>query len=143
MRQLELTHTAFQAQARRRSQLYNAMRARLKIQENPQYEKFFFRYYSQMNEEEKFDFDQVRAITGVIYEGNQKIQTILDQYPELLQAIPELVALRQHLTLWLNKFERVFLAEPKMALVYTGVEDGVPFPEKIDSQIHRWLRAHP
>ena len=79
---------------------------------------------------------------GVIREGNQNILTILEKHPELLEEIPALTALRQHLVFWLNKYDRVFVAEPKMALLYTGVEDGVPFPENIDEEVARWLREN-
>ena len=142
-RHLETNHAAFLAQARRRNGLVTGIRNRLDAREQLQYEKFFFRFYPKLDEEERFEFDQIRAMTvGVIREGNQNILTILEKHPELLEEIPALTALRQHLVFWLNKYDRVFVAEPKMALLYTGVEDGVPFPENIDQEVARWLREN-
>jgi hypothetical protein len=143
-RLLETNHTAYLAQGRRRNALVAAVERRLDIRERPQYETFFFRYQPLMNEEEHFEFNQIRAMTaGVIHDGNQDVLTILDEHPELLEEMDLLKTLRQHLVFWLNKYDRVFEKEPKMALLYTGVEDGVPFPVKVDEQVKAWLRDHP
>jgi hypothetical protein len=142
-RLLESNHTVFQAQVRRRNALVAAVERRLEIKERPQYETFFFRYQPLMNEEELFEFNQIRAMTAGIHDGNQDVLTILDEQPELLEEADVLIALRQHLVFWLNKYDRVFEKEPKMALLYTGVEDGVPFPNKVDQQVKAWLRDHP
>lgn len=143
-RLLESNHTAFVAQALRRNDLVAAVKKRLNITEHLQYENFFFRYQPLMTEEELFQYNQIRAMTaGVIHDGNQAVLNILDQYPELLEEIEALTDLRQHLVFWLNKYDRVFVNEPKMALLYTGVEDKVPFPEKVDQEVKAWLRAHP
>ena len=50
--------------------------------------------------------------------------------------------LRQHLVFWLDKYERVFLKRPEMCLLYTGVEDGVPFPNGVDEKVRRWIKTH-
>lgn len=47
--------------------------------------------------------------------------------------------LRQHLVFWLNKFDRVFVNNKAMCLLYTGVEDGVPFPSYVDDVIKEEL----
>ena len=49
-----------------------AVTDRLKLQDSLEYEKFFFRYFSGMNREEKSIFDQIRAMTeGSLYQGNK------------------------------------------------------------------------
>jgi len=141
---LDNTHVSFVAQCHRRDDLVAMLRARLNIRDHLQYEKFFFRYFSQMNAEEKFIFDQIRAMTeGPIHDGNQRILNLLEGHPEILEEIPALAMLRQHLVFWLNKYDRVFAVRPEMCLLYAGVEDGVPFPENVDSKVAAWLRNHP
>ncbi len=136
------TDTAFRAQIRRRNDLYDAIRNRLKV-EGGEFERFFFRHYPSLNDEERFEFDQIRAITeGALYEGNRQILAAIESHPALLDEIPALQDLRQHLVFWLNKYERVFARRPEMCLLYTGVEDGVPFPRHITAALDDWLAAH-
>ncbi len=140
LRNLEDTYTAFQGQARRRNQLVECLKQRLDIQETIEYEKFFFRFYDQMDNEERFEFDQIRAVTeGTLHDRNRDTLQILNNNPALLDAVPALADLRQHLVFWLNKYDRVFVNTEKMCLLYTGVEDGVPFPPGIGHQIRTWL----
>jgi hypothetical protein len=65
---------------------------------------------------------------------------ILNDNPALLDAVPALTDLRQHLVFWLNKFDKIFTKTKAMCLLYTGVEDGVPFPFGIDQLIRTWLK---
>lgn len=140
---LDLTWTAFKAQVRRRNQLFDTMVARLKIKTPMQYENFFFRYFKALTEEEKFQFDQIRAITeGPLYKGNQEILSALEGQPQVFTEIPNLTLLQQHLVFWLNKYEKVFTQRPEMCLLYTGVEDGVPFPKNIGDEVKAWIKAH-
>jgi hypothetical protein len=139
-RHLQDTGTAFRAQFRRREALVNAIERRLGIRTYLEYEKFFFRYHGEMNPEERFEFNQIRAITdGPMYGGNRAILEILDRNPALLEEVPELGALRTHLVFWLNKYEKVFTKTPEMCLCYAGVEDGVRFPPGVDQAIDDWL----
>jgi hypothetical protein len=139
-RQLESTRTAFVAQCRRRDKLVKTIVDRLNVAELLEYEKFFFRYYGKLNDEERFEFEQVRAVTeGPLYQGNRKILDLIENCPAVAEAAPLLGALRQHLVFWLNKYERVFMKRPEMCLLYTGVEDGVPFPAGVDRQIKALL----
>ena len=140
-RHLEVTWTAFVAQCRRRDQLVGLINDRLKIRQSLEYENFFFRYFGQLNHDEKFLFEQIRAMTeGPLYKGNQEILSIIEQNPEVLNQVSAMKELRQHLVFWLNKYERIFLKKPEMCLLYAGVEDGVPFPKGIDGQIAKWLK---
>jgi hypothetical protein len=138
---LAQTHTAFVAQARRRDQLVQSVRSRLAVNDHLQYERFFFKYFERLDRDERFQFDQIRAMTeGPLHDGNQTILRTLERFPELMEEIPSLLALRQHLVFWLNKYDRVFTKTPAMSLLYTGVEDGVPFPKGIDQEVSLWLR---
>ena len=140
--QLNVTQTTFRAQARRRNQLVQDLIKRLNITQMLQYEKFFFRYYDDMNSQEKFEFDMIRASTDGLYDANKEIVRILHDSPQLFEVIDGLEALQQHLVFWLNKYERVFINQPKMCLLYTGVEDGVPFPKHIEQRVTNWIAEH-
>jgi hypothetical protein len=143
-RRLGDTDTAFHAQARRRNALFAAIRKRLGVTERLEYEKFFHRYYTTLNSDEQFEFAQIRAVTeGTLHDGNQRILTLIEQHPAVLDAVPELVDLRQHLVFWLNKYDKVFSRRPDMSVLYTGVEDRVPFPDEIGQKVAAWLASHP
>jgi hypothetical protein len=139
-RHLQDTGMAFKAQVRRRRALVDVMRQRLGIQETLQAEKFFFRYYREMNAEERFEFKQIRAITdGPMHRGNRAILESLDRNPTLLEEVPLLDELRTHLVFWLNKYEKVFTPTPEMCVCFAGVEDGIPFPRPVRREIAAWL----
>ena len=136
--------TAFLAQVRRRDGLVSDLQERLQKRISLQYEKLFFRYYAELTPDERFEFDQIRAMTeGPLYQGNRRTLDLIERHPELLAEIPALLDLRQHLVFWLNKYERVFTRHPQMCLLYTGVEDAVPFPNHVDDEIADWLARHP
>lgn len=135
--------TAFVAQAGLRDALVARIEQRLGIVNDLEYERFFFRHHPDLTVEERFEFKQIRAITeGGLHDGNRKILDLIDADPQLLSVIPEMSALRQHLVYWLNKFERVFKLNRAMCVLYTGVEDGVPFPATFDSSLDRWMTAN-
>jgi hypothetical protein len=137
------TGTAFAAQARRRDDLVAAIEKRLNFKNALEYEKFFLRYHSQLTEEERFEFDQIRAITeGPLQMGNRRILELIENNPKLLDLVPQMTGLRQHLVFWLNKYDKVFTINRAMCLLYTGVEDGVPFPAGLDDAVSTWLRTH-
>lgn len=139
-RHLQDTGAAFDVQLRRRRTLMATMKQRLGIQESLQAEKFFFRYYEEMNREEQWEFNQIRAITdGAMVEGNRAILEILIRNPALEEEVPLLIKLRTHLRIWVNKYERVFSITPEMCLCYAGVEDGVGFPRPVVKAVADWL----
>lgn len=139
-RNLTDTGTAFAAQCRRRNDLVAAVELRLNFENDLEYEKFFFKYHSQLTETEKFEFDQIRAITeGPLQMGNRRVLEIIESDPAILDAVPQMTALRQHLVFWLNKYDKVFSVNRAMCLLYTGVEDGVPFPEGAAGAVDTWL----
>lgn len=140
---LRVTLKAFYAQRRRRDDLVLMIEERLGIQRNLEFEKFFFRYFSQLDEAERFEFDQIRAITeGTLYPGNIRLLELIDQNPQVVNEISILADVRTHLVFWLNKYERVFTANRAMCLLYAGVEDAVPFPSGVDEATEEWLLKH-
>lgn len=141
-RNLVDTGTAFVAQCRRRNDLVEAIEQRLNVKNDLEYEKFFFRYHSQLTNAERFEFDQIRAITeGPLQTGNRRILEVIENNPALLDLVPQMTALRQHLVFWLNKYDKIFSINRAMCLLYAGVEDGVPFPEGFDDAVNKWLRG--
>ncbi len=140
---LDTTKTAFIAQVRLRNSLVEEMTKRLEITELLEYELFFFRHFEAMNEEERFAFKKIRAYTtGPLHDGNQAILQVMSENPQVQQELPILAALKTHLIVWLNKYDKVFLDTKEMCLVYVGVEDGVPFPTGVDSAVEGWLEEH-
>jgi hypothetical protein len=138
---LDDTELAFNLQTRRRNLLVQQARARLGITERLSFEKFFFRYYDRLNDEEQFEFQQIRGVTqGTLQERNRDTLQILNTTLALLDALPTLAALRQHLVVWVNKYDQVFIHTPKMCILYAGAEDGVPFPTGIEKQIAAYLQ---
>jgi hypothetical protein len=116
------------------------MKVRLNLRDNLEYEKFFFRYFTRMNREEKFEFEQIRAITeGPLRTGNAAILETLTKYPFVFDELPRLADLQQHLVFWLNKYDKVFVRTSEMCLLYVGVEDAVPFPSGLDQEVAMWL----
>jgi hypothetical protein len=85
-RHLTDTRTAFVAQCRRRDDLVAGIEQRLKIRNDLEYEKFFFKYHAQLNEEEKFDsveelVKQVKALGKTI-----KTKTLKTWIAEILRS---------------------------------------------------------
>jgi len=143
VREMEMSGVAFRSQNKRCRDLVNLVETRLGIKESLEFEKFLFRYHSQMNAEELFEFQMLRAVTdGPLAECNKQMLATLMDHPRLLEEVPSLTALRQHLIFWLNKYERVFRSTPVMAVCYVGVEDGLPWPRAAESDVQSWLRKH-
>jgi len=140
---LENSYVTFMAQQRRRDELVRSITKRLKIKRTQQYEKFFMTYFDQMNKEERFIFDQIRAMTsGTLYQCNRNMLTLLESDPVLIHEVPKLEDVRKHLAFWVNKYHNIFMGRDDMSLLYVGVEDGVPFPSGIDQQVSNWLKSH-
>lgn len=135
--------TAFIAQAKRRNQLVETIEKRLKLDRKQQFELFFSSVYSQMNEEERFICAQMRAYSDTgIYKNNSAVLTELEENPAVYDAIPAASQLAQHLRIWINKYEHVFVKREDMCLVYVGVEDDVPYPKEVDKQIKDYIQRN-
>lgn len=135
-------YTAFVAQAKRRNQLVSMITERLAITRERQYELFFDHVAPLMNKEERFICQQMRAFSDIgLYQNNSAVLNTLIEHPKIMQEIPAAEQLAQHLRVWVNKYQAVFSKHPDMCLVYVGVEDGVPYPSEVDTQIREWLLA--
>ena len=141
---LETTFLAFMSQASRRDNLMKAMQKRLHLTEQIEYEQFFFQHYEDMDKTECFEFKQIRAVTeGLLHDSNRAMLEIIEATPGIRDELPILSALRLHLALWLNKYDKVFAQSAKMCVLYVGVEDGVPFPIGVDPVVAEWLQTNP
>jgi hypothetical protein len=158
---LDLTRVAFGQQISRRNSLFGQIRARLGNVPTPslrfgddgesgqegewyrQWEGFFFQYYDQLTNSERFEFRQIRAITETTLQmRNRETKKILEDNSALIDAIPDLNTLRIHLEVWINKYDGLFANTPQMCVLYVGAVDGVPFPRGIEQSIQAWLDSH-
>jgi hypothetical protein len=140
---LTTTWTTFVAQARIRNDLFETMRTRLRITEHLEYERFFQRFYSEMDEEELHLHKTVRAYTSnVLSEYNRRVLDILQEHPGLLANVKRLPDLKRHLIVWLAKFNGVFDSTPSMCLVYVGVEEEVEFPKGVENELKKYITMH-
>jgi len=138
--QLDLTRATFFEQLPLRDALYSAMSARLNITEHTEFEPFFLRYYDSMNADERETFGKIRALTeGPMQRGNREILRLVETTPDVRTELPIVAALKMHLIVWLDKYDRVFVKEKRMCLLYVGVEEGVPFPFGVDAMVSEWL----
>jgi len=139
---LQTTRTTFLAQVELRNQLVASAEHRLGSDENLEYEPFLQRYFSQLSDDELRLHKTMRAYTAdILAKYNKRALDLVDKYPSLSDSAASIPALKQHLIIWLTKFKNEFAANPWMALVYVGVEEKVPFPRAIDSQLKSFLQA--
>lgn len=64
---------------------------------------------------------------------------MLEANPALFEHIEGTRELKQHLRFWLDKYHGVFINREDMCLLYSGVEDGVPYPSGVDEAVLTWL----
>lgn len=139
----KVTYTAFIAQAERRNELVRMINTRLGVTREMQFEKYFSYYYSQMNSEEMFVFQQIRSITDSgLYKNNLIIVQELGSDSRILEQIEYTSELKQHLIFWNNKYESIFKNRKDMCLLYVGVEDNVPYPANVNNNIKDWLEKN-
>ncbi len=140
---LETSRQAFISQVKRRNELGALMSTHLTLPDDWSWEKRFFHFHDEMTEQEQFICQQVRAYAeGPLYESNLNMYLLLNETPELIDVFPMAQKLKTHLSIWLNKHQKVFLNNKKMCLVYVGVEDGAPFPSGLDQQVKDWLKSN-
>lgn len=143
---LQTTRTTFEAQARLRDSLVRRIHDRLILNpyENWQYEEFFSRYFEQLDGEERRIFSTIRSFTtDILSDYNRRILKLVDDCPKLGKELRDIPALKRHLLVWLAKFEHTFLNTPSMCLLYTGVDEGVPFPSNLDRNLWQYLERQP
>jgi DNA-binding winged helix-turn-helix (wHTH) protein len=137
---LRLTKTAYLTQVRRRQELKASLIKKIPEPTPLTSEKRIQLHYANLSNNERFIFDQIRALTeGPIYQGNTAILKLLDEHPEVYREIELFVTLYNHLNIWKNKYHRVFENRPEMAFVFVGEEDGLPFPSEIDGLVDDWV----
>ncbi len=137
----DIAYATFVSQAKRRNELVAMIEARTGEKRHMQFEKFFSFYFNQLNEQEEFVFDQIRAMTDIgLYQNNLNIVTELNNNPILFSYISGTKELHKHLTFWLNKYHSFFKKRDDMCLLYVGVEDGVPYPNEVNGNVKSWLQ---
>ena len=136
---MEASLVGFQAQIYNRNELYNRVRSRLKIEEDIPYEIFYPTYFDDMTSFEKRLHKIIRNYTEYIRANNEQSRQIVIKLKHLDKKIPHFSKLRRHLDFWLHKYETLFINDPAMCLVYTGVEDKIPFPKGIESAVKEYL----
>ena len=136
----EISYATFIAQAKRRNELVAMLEKRLGTKRIMQFEKFFSYHFKELNNEEKFVFHQIRAMTeSGLYQNNLKIILELNNHPEIFSRIAGTKELHKHLTFWLNKYHSVFTKRQDMCLLYVGVEDDMAYPSDVNRNIKNWL----
>ena len=137
---LETTATTFVAQARIRDELVADTTRRLGITERLEFEPFFAKYFDQMDEDERRRHAIIRTYTkAALARWNTRALELLDTHAQLVQTVPLLPRLQQHLRLWLTKFNGVFENTPAMCLVYVGVHERVGFPTGVEDRLREYL----
>ena len=140
----EISYATFIAQVKRRNELVRMIEERIGEKREMQYEKYFSYYFNRLSDQEKFVFDQIRAMTDIgLYMNNLKILDELNNHPEIYNQIKGTKELQQHLIFWMNKYYSVFNKRSDMCLLYVGVEDGVPYPSHVNKNIINWLDNKP
>ena len=66
-------------------------------------ELFFFDNFEKLTSLERFEFDQIRALTDDLQTANSRSLAVVTENPELLSMVPRAQKLKQHLNFWLNK----------------------------------------
>ena len=140
---MSITKKVFLSQINQRNELGRMLASRFDIDPKLSWERRFFMYYDQMNDEELFVFAQIRAYTdGPMLKNNQRLLDLINNNNQILKEISGTASLRNHLTIWLNKYHKIFKSSKKMCLLYVGVEDGAPYPSEVDQKVIDWIEEH-
>ncbi len=140
---MSINKQAFISQINIRNELGEMLDKRLEIDKKTSWEKRFFKQHEHMNAEELFVFSQIRAYTqGPLLESNQLILDLINSNKTVIDQVPLMDELRNHLIIWLNKYHKIFKDNKKMCLLYVGVEDGAPYPSAVDQQVIDWLEQN-
>lgn len=140
---MSLGKKAFISQINQRNELGKLLANRFEIPKSLSWERRFFKYRDKMNAEELFVYKQIKAYTdGPLFSSNEIVLNLINNNKKIMHSIPLASDLRNHLTIWLNKYERVFRYSENMCLLYIGVEDGAPYPSAVDQQVIDWLKAN-
>jgi hypothetical protein len=136
------TRTTFDAQARLRDRLAHGIIERLVLDPRVEYEELFAEYAPVLTPREVQTFKIIREFTKtVLFDYNSKMLKVLCDNPVLEKQIPGTGELRDHLTLWLAKYQARFVDDPSVCLIYVGVNEGVPYPQNVDLELWRYLES--
>jgi hypothetical protein len=143
---LRTTRTTFVAQATLRDRLIFHLQERLVL--NPfahwEYEEFIASHYKDFDEDERRMFSTMRSFTvNILSEYNRRILKFIEDNPFLTARFAAVSDLRDHLLVWLAKYEGTFVRTPVMCLLYTGVNEGVPFPSHLEGELWKFLQQSP
>jgi len=136
---LEASYIGFKAQIHNRNELYERIHSRLKLEERIPYEDFFATRFDDMTTFEKRLHKVIRNYTEYIKANNEQSKQLVIQLKHLDKKIPKMSSLRRHLDFWLHKYDTLFVSDPAMCLVYTGVGDKIPFPKGVEIEIREYL----
>ena len=139
---IRTTRTTFEAQARLRDSLVHSVAERLVLHPRGiNYEDFLAKYADKLVPKEARTFQLIREFTkSILLDYNHKALAIINDNPKLEKHIPGVSELRSHLTLWLSKYHAIFDNNPSIALIYVGVDEGVPYPEKVERETWNYLK---
>ncbi|WBH18190.1 toll/interleukin-1 receptor domain-containing protein [Sphingomonas radiodurans] len=141
MNVLTTTRTAFVAQANLRDDLVRRIAERLTLDlRRVHFETFLADHAEALEPAERRIFRIIRQFTrGTLLEYNKRTLELLDKHPQIVRTLPSASLLRAHLTLWLDKYDAIFLADERLALLYVGVDEGAPFPRAIEVEARAFL----
>jgi hypothetical protein len=143
---LRTTRTTFVAQANLRDQLVWHVQERLILNpyDTQEYEEFISDHHKDLDSEERRLFTTMRSFTSdILREYNARVLKLIDEKPLLESNFPAVQKLRNHLLIWLAKYNGTFVNTPDMCLLYTGVHEGVPFPSELEPQLWQFLEEQP
>lgn len=136
---LEASYVGFKAQIHNRDELYRRVKSRLTITEQMSHEDFFATHFDDMNAFEKRLHKVIRKYTEYIKANNEEALKIVSKLKHLDKKIPGFPKLRRHLDFWLHKYDTLFMNDPAMCLVYTGVGEKIPFPKGVETEVKDYL----
>jgi hypothetical protein len=132
---LEASYDAFVNQIDVRDRLVEHLERRLGPLPKKEFELLFQELHPKFDEEEKRLCQILRGITkNALYKRNTAVLKLLDDHPQYYSELTTWRALREHLELWLSKYEELMPREDT-CLIYVGVEENKPFPQSIDEEI--------
>lgn len=136
---LEASYVGFRAQIHNRDELFQRVKSRLVISEQMSHEDFFATHFDDMNTYEKRLHKVIRKYTEYIKANNEEALKIMSKLKHLDKKIPGFPKLRRHLDFWLHKYATLFMNDPAMCLVYTGVGEKIPFPKGVETEVKNYL----
>lgn len=139
IKDLEVAYTIFLSQCKVRNALVDAMHERDSSFELAEYEPFIARYYAQMTSAERKLHRKIREQTDTIEKLNRRALYYIEASKEFRREIPHLEELREHLSAWLEKYDRTFESDPSVGVLYVGVIESKPFPPGIETEIRRYI----